>query len=80
MRNAGCVLGEVYSSICMRDAVSYWQNPHGGGMSTTTFSLDVLYDQYKRFRNTSSYPSDQLDLARYKGCKFSFYRHHLIIQ
>nr|UGV43781.1 MAG: ORF1 [Torque teno virus] len=51
------------------------QNPHGGGMSTTTFSLEVLYDQYKRFMNTWSYPNDQLDLARYKGCKFSFYRH-----
>lgn len=44
-------------------------------MSTTTFSLEVLYDQYKRFMNTWSYPNDQLDLARYKGCKFSFYRH-----
>ena len=44
-------------------------------MSTTTLSLDVLYDQYKRFMNTWSYPNDQLDLARYKGCNFSFYRH-----
>ena len=45
-------------------------------MSTTTFSRDVLYDQYTRFMNTWSYRNDQLDLARYKGCRFSFYRHH----
>ncbi len=51
------------------------QNPHGGGMSTVTFSLKVLYDQYQRFLNKWSYPNDQLDLARYKGCKFTFYRH-----
>ena len=47
------------------------QSPHGGGMSTTTFCLDVLYDQYKRFMNTWSYPNNQLDLARYKGCKLA---------
>nr|UGV45214.1 MAG: ORF1 [Torque teno virus] len=51
------------------------QNPHGGGMSTVTFSLQVLYDQYQRFMNRWSYPNDQLDLARYRGCSFSFYRH-----
>nr|UGV43615.1 MAG: ORF1 [Torque teno virus] len=51
------------------------QNPHGGGMSTVTFSLKVLYDQYQRFMNKWSYSNDQLDLMRYKGCKFSFYRH-----
>nr|UGV43607.1 MAG: ORF1 [Torque teno virus] len=51
------------------------QNPHGGGMSTVTFSLKVLYDQYQRFLNKWSYPNNQLDLARYKGCKFTFYRH-----
>uniref|UniRef100_A0AAU8H446 Capsid protein n=1 Tax=Alphatorquevirus homin18 TaxID=3048419 RepID=A0AAU8H446_9VIRU len=51
------------------------QNPHGGGMSTTTFTLQVLYDQYQRYMNKWSYGNDQLDLARYRGCSFSFYRH-----
>lgn len=46
----------------------------GGGMSTVTFSLFVLYDQYTRHLNRWSYPNDQLDLARYRGCKFKFYR------
>lgn len=51
------------------------QNPHGGSMSTVTFSLQVLFDQYQRFMNRWSYPNDQLDLARYFGCTFYFYRH-----
>nr|UGV43650.1 MAG: ORF1 [Torque teno virus] len=51
------------------------QNPHGGGMSTVTFNLKVLFDQYERFMNKWSYSNDQLDLARYRGCKFTFYRH-----
>ena len=51
------------------------QNPHGNSMSTTTFSLKVLYDQYKRFMNTWSYPNNQLNLAKYKNYKFNFYRH-----
>lgn len=51
------------------------QNPHGGGMATVTFNLQVLFDQHERHMNTWSYPNDQLDLARYKGCKFSFFRH-----
>ena len=38
------------------------QNPHGDNISTTTFSLEVLYDQYKRFMNTWSYPNNQLAL------------------
>nr|UGV45239.1 MAG: ORF1 [Torque teno virus] len=47
----------------------------GGGMSTVTFSLYVLYDQYTRHMNRWSYPNDQLDLARYRGCSFRLYRH-----
>ncbi len=44
-------------------------------MSTVTFNLKVLFNQYQRFINKWSYPNDQLDLAKYKGCKFTFYRH-----
>ena len=44
-------------------------------MSTTTFSLEVLYDQYKHFMNTWSYPNNQLNLAKYKNYKFNFYKH-----
>ena len=46
----------------------------GGGMSTVTFSLLVLYDQYQRHLNRWSFANDQLDLTRYRGCRFKFYR------
>ena len=48
--------------------------PFGGALSTTSFSLKVLYDQHQRGLNKWSFPNDQLDLARYRGCKFYFYR------
>nr|UGV43273.1 MAG: ORF1 [Torque teno virus] len=46
----------------------------GGSFSTTTWSLKVLYDEHQRFHNRWSYPNTQLDLARYKGVRFWFYR------
>nr|UPW35058.1 ORF1 [Torque teno virus 24] len=49
--------------------------PFGGSMSTTTWSLRVLFDEHQKHRNRWSYPNTQLDLARYKGCRFTFYRH-----
>nr|UPW35065.1 ORF1 [Torque teno virus 16] len=48
--------------------------PFGGGMSTVTFSLLVLYDQHERHLNRWSFPNDQLDLVRYKHVRFKFYR------
>ncbi|UJO01834.1 ORF1 [Anelloviridae sp.] len=49
-------------------------DPFGGALSTTSFNLKVLYDQYQRGLNRWSFPNDQLDLARYKGCELTFYR------
>lgn len=49
--------------------------PHGGSLSTTTWSLKVLYDEYLKHHNFWGYPNNQLDLARYKGARFTFYRH-----
>nr|UGV44730.1 MAG: ORF1 [Torque teno virus] len=48
--------------------------PFGGGMATVTFSLNVLYDQFRRHLNRWSYSNEQLDLARYRGCRFKFFR------
>ena len=48
---------------------------HGGSLSTTTWSLKVLYDEFLKHHNFWGYPNNQLDLARYKGAKFTFYRH-----
>lgn len=48
--------------------------PFGGSFSTTTWSLKVLWDEHQKFQNRWSYPNTQLDLARYKGVSFWFYR------
>lgn len=47
----------------------------GGGVSTVTFNLKVLYEQHLRGLNRWSASNDILDLARYLGCDFYFYRH-----
>lgn len=43
-------------------------------MSTVTFSLKALYDQHLKHQNRWTFSNDQLDLARYRGCKLRFYR------
>nr|UGV42707.1 MAG: ORF1 [Torque teno virus] len=48
--------------------------PFGGSLSTVSFNLKVLFDENQRGLNKWSYPNDQLDLARYKGCRLTFYR------
>nr|UGV43843.1 MAG: ORF1 [Torque teno virus] len=50
------------------------RTPFGGGLSTVHFSLKVLYDQHLRGLNRWSTSNDILDLARYNGCTFWFYR------
>nr|UYM03091.1 MAG: ORF1 [Anelloviridae sp.] len=47
---------------------------YGGALSTVSFSLKVLYDQHLRGLNRWSTSNDILDLARYLGCTFWFYR------
>lgn len=49
-------------------------DPYGGALSTVTFSLKVLFDQHTKGLNRWTFPNDQLDLARYKGARFTFYR------
>uniref|UniRef100_A0AAU7SSJ1 Capsid protein n=1 Tax=Alphatorquevirus homin21 TaxID=3048423 RepID=A0AAU7SSJ1_9VIRU len=48
--------------------------PYGGSFSTTTWSLKVLFDEHLKFRNKWTYPNTELDLARYRGATFTFYR------
>ncbi len=58
-----------HSDDCIKQPWSF-----GGSLSTVSFNLKVLYDENQRGLNRWSYPNDQLDLARYKGCKLTFYR------
>nr|UGV42961.1 MAG: ORF1 [Torque teno virus] len=49
--------------------------PYGGGMTTTKFTLRILYDEHLRFANFWTKSNEDLDLARYLGATFTFYRH-----
>lgn len=56
------------------DDIVEQNNPFGGSLSTTSWSLKVLYDQHQRGLNRWSASNETLDLVRYHGCKFTFYR------
>ena len=49
--------------------------PGGGGFGCETYSLDYLYKEFKRGNNKWSSSNIQLELCRYTGGKFTFYRH-----
>lgn len=48
---------------------------YGGGMTTTKFTLRILFDEYQRHLNFWTVSNQDLDLARYLGTKFTFFRH-----
>ncbi|BAB18902.1 hypothetical protein TTV14_gp2 [Torque teno virus 14] len=47
----------------------------GGSFSLTTFNLRALYDEHMKGRNRWSHTNEDLELALYFGCRFTFYRH-----
>nr|UHK04344.1 MAG: ORF1 [Torque teno midi virus] len=49
--------------------------PGGGGFGCEKFTLEYLYQEHKRNNNRWSTTNVNLDLCRYTGCKFVFYRH-----
>uniref|UniRef100_A0AAU7SSB3 Capsid protein n=1 Tax=Alphatorquevirus homin3 TaxID=3048428 RepID=A0AAU7SSB3_9VIRU len=49
--------------------------PWGGGMTTTKFTLRILYDEFTRFMNFWTVSNEDLDLCRYVGCKIIFFKH-----
>lgn len=56
------------------DDITY-PGPFGGGMSSMRFTLRILYDQFTRGQNFWTKSNEDLDLARFKGSKWKFYRH-----
>ncbi len=50
-------------------------DPFGGGVSTLQFTLQYLYEEYEKHRNTWSRSNVDLELIRYKGCSIKLYRH-----
>uniref|UniRef100_A0AAU8H4C5 Capsid protein n=1 Tax=Alphatorquevirus homin3 TaxID=3048428 RepID=A0AAU8H4C5_9VIRU len=49
--------------------------PYGGGMTTTKFTLRILYDEHLRWLNYWTVSNEDLDLCRYLGGTFYAYRH-----
>nr|UHK04330.1 MAG: ORF1 [Torque teno midi virus] len=49
--------------------------PGGGGFGCESYSLSYLYKELKRGNNRWSTSNIGLELVRYTGCSFTFYRH-----
>nr|UGV42832.1 MAG: ORF1 [Torque teno virus] len=49
--------------------------PYGGGMTTTKFTLRIMYDEHLRSLNYWTVSNQDLDLCRYLGGTFYAYRH-----
>lgn len=49
--------------------------PYGGGMTTTKFTLRILFDEFQRHLNFWTVSNQDLDLARYLGVKLTIFRH-----
>lgn len=63
---------------CYTDNQQKWTNPKapgGGGFGFEKFTLQYLYQQYKMGNNIWTTSNKNLDLVRYTGCCFKFFRH-----
>ncbi len=67
--------GTTYRNYGSHQADYVKFDPFGGGISTLQFSLQFLYEEYQKHRNTWSRSNVDLELVRYKGCSLKLYRH-----
>nr|UHK04336.1 MAG: ORF1 [Torque teno midi virus] len=73
-----CLGGNGKQFRCYTDARFDWTpatTPGGGGFGCEIYTLNFLYKEYKRGNNKWSTSNTHLDLVRYTGCTFRFYRH-----
>nr|UHK06821.1 MAG: ORF1 [Torque teno midi virus] len=73
-----CMGGHGRQYICYTDNKYRWTPrlaPGGGGIGVEKYSLQYLYSEYQRGNNIWSTSNKYLDLVRYTGCQFKFYRH-----
>lgn len=76
-----CLGGHGKQYRCFTDSRFEWvppTAPGGGGFGCEQFSLNYLFKEFKRGNNKWSVSNDFLDLVRYTGCTFRFYRHRFI--
>nr|UHK04088.1 MAG: ORF1 [Torque teno midi virus] len=73
--------GQGRQFACYTDNRFQWvppTTPGGGGFGYEKYSLQYLYNEYKRGNNIWTKSNLYLDLCRYTGCKIIFYRHPTI--
>jgi len=58
-----------------RDDWTPARNPGGGGFAVDRYTLQTLYADYQLGKNLWTKSNLGLELCRYTGCKFIFYRH-----
>nr|UHS18211.1 MAG: hypothetical protein [Gammatorquevirus sp.] len=51
------------------------KEPSGGGFGVEIFTLQHMYNLYKAHKCIWTTSNEYMDLARYTGCRFIFYRH-----
>nr|UHK04106.1 MAG: ORF1 [Torque teno midi virus] len=64
--------------VCYTDNRFAWipaTTPSGGGFAYEKYTLKYLFDEHTRGNNIWTASNNYLDLARYTGCSFIFYRH-----
>nr|UHM26047.1 MAG: ORF1 [Torque teno midi virus] len=70
--------GQGRQFICYTDNRFRWTPrlaPGGGGFGVEKYTLQYLYDEHVRGNNYWTVSNKYLDLVRYTGAKFKFYRH-----
>nr|UHK06737.1 MAG: ORF1 [Torque teno midi virus] len=63
---------------CFTDTRTDWTpplQPGGGGFGVEKYSLSYLYEENIMGNNVWTQSNKYLDLCRYQGCKFEFFRH-----
>nr|UHK06849.1 MAG: ORF1 [Torque teno midi virus] len=63
---------------CYSDTRFDWvppRTPGGGGFGVEKYTLAFLYDEYLRGNNIWTFSNVYLELVRYNGCRFKFFRH-----
>lgn len=70
--------GEGRQFVCYTDSKYDWNlptTPGGGGFGVEKYTLQEFYNEYKRGNNIWTASNQLLDLVRYTGTTFKFFRH-----
>nr|UGV34095.1 MAG: ORF1 [TTV-like mini virus]UGV34456.1 MAG: ORF1 [TTV-like mini virus] len=74
-----CAHGRESNNYSQYQATRAPENyPAGGGFSILKFTLGALFEDLQKFRNFWTATNENLDLCRFTGWKFKFYRHEFV--